>query len=69
MRFFELLEYLEVDSELSCSKSGRLVDLSTILYKTSTLFERKSVTYFCPAHSLQCFTWRLESRYQLMGQG
>ena len=31
MRFFELLEYLEVDSELSCSKSGRLIYLSTTI--------------------------------------
>ena len=39
MRFFELLEYLEVDSELSCSKSGRLICLSTTIYKTFTLFK------------------------------
>ena len=29
MRFFELLEYLEVDSQLSCSESGRLIEMST----------------------------------------
>lgn len=59
--FFELLEYLEVDGELSRSKSGRLTRLSAIPYKTSTLL--RTVTYFCPAHSLYCFTWRLEGRY------
>lgn len=40
MRFFELLEYFEVDSKLSRSKSGRLTDLSTALYKISTFFKR-----------------------------
>ena len=53
MRFFELLEYFEVDSELSRSESGRLIGFEQNPLRGFPRFSKgPSVTYLCPAHSL-----------------